>query len=93
MNKFLFALLVLSPAAAFASPSHCDNEAITDISSSGRLIQLNSGLNFLVYPGEQTISVFWEPQDKVTLCAKGGAAYEITKSGTNGGKVDVLRQF
>ncbi len=83
----------LSPAAAVAAPSHCDAEAILNITSFGDVIQLTSGLVFRVYPGQNTISVSWEPQDKITVCALGGAAYEITDKGGNRGKVDVLRQF
>jgi hypothetical protein len=47
----------------------------------------------VVYPGQDTVSAQWEPQDKVTICALGGAAYQITNNGANHGTVNVLRQF
>ena len=93
MKHLLLAALLLSPAAAVATPSHCDTEAILNISSSGEVIQLTSGQVFRVYPGQDTVAVTWEPQDKITICALGGAAYEMTQNSGSHAKVDALRQF
>jgi hypothetical protein len=106
LNRFLLLALGLlsvagaSVAAAGAAAAQgtrnlpCNQDYIGVADSSGNVIRLRSGQLFEVFPGQNRKVIFWQPLDKVTVCAIGGAASRITNlDPRKGGSVEAIRQF
>jgi hypothetical protein len=94
MKHLLLAAALLLPFAAQAQPkpTHCFNTSIRDVDAAGTQLSIDAGWVLDVYPGEDPAVKFWDPQDKLQVCALGGAAYQVTNLQRNN-HVDALRRF